>query len=130
VSGSAAIRTDRGGLKQVGKLLKGPLAVTIPLFAVAMVAGIGISIGLLFILVNDEFSADVTLIVAIALTAAIMAIAGFLSYRDYQNPSSGSTQTTTPQGRSGGGAPAEARTSATTPPARGRSRSNARRKSR
>lgn len=106
----------------MGKLLKGPLAVTIPLLAVAMVAVIGISIGLIFIAVTKEFNADATLIVAVAFTAIVMAIAGFLSYRDYQNPSSGEAAAA-PAGRSGGDAPANARNAATTKPARGRRKS-------
>ncbi len=113
----------------MGKLLKGPLMVTIPLLALAMVAGIGITFGILFIVVNNEASADITLIVAVALTALIMAVAGFLSYRDYKNPPPAETRparaaSPRTQPQSGPRAPV------TTRPARGKSRSDGRRKPR
>lgn len=114
----------------MGKLLKGPLMVTIPLIAVAMVVGIGISIGLLFITVNNEASADATLIVAVTLTAIIMAIAGFLSYRDYKNPQPDETRPTRPATGPRSESQAGPRAPVTARPARGKSRSDGRRKSR
>jgi hypothetical protein len=115
---------------QVGKLLKGPLAFTIPLIAVAMVAVIGIGIGLLFIEVTHASNGDVALIVAVALTAVIMAIAALLSYRDYKNPQPAETQTGRPAPRPSGESQAGPRAPVTARPARGRSRSDGRRKSR
>lgn len=113
----------------MGKLLKGPLMVTIPLVALAMVVGIGIPIGILFIVVTNESSADATLIVAVIMTALVMAVAGFLSYRDYKNPQSADTRPVRPsrprpEPQTGPRAPV------TTRPARGKSRADGRRKSR
>jgi hypothetical protein len=125
-----AQQDDGGGLSQVGKLLRGPLMVVIPLMALVMVAGIGIPIGLLFIQMHNSFSENVTLIVAVALTATVMAIAGLLSYQDYKNP----RRPATPQPRkgrpAGGESQAGPRAAVTERPARGRSRSDGRRKSR
>jgi hypothetical protein len=104
------------------------LAVLIPLGALAMVAGIGIPIGLLFLEVHDIWSEDVTLVVAVALTAAIMAVAAVLSVTWANKPEAAqpaARQTTpTPTADSG------ARRPRTERPARGgRSRSSGRRRS-
>ncbi|HEX5166367.1 MAG TPA: hypothetical protein VFV93_13280 [Thermomicrobiales bacterium] len=117
-------------MTQVGKLLKGPLAFTIPLIAVAMVAVIGIGIGLLFIEVTHASNGDVALITAVVLTAVIMAVAALLSYRDYKNPQAAETRTGGPSPRPTGESQAGPRAPVTTRPVRGRSRSDGRRKSR
>jgi hypothetical protein len=104
--------------------------ITIPLFALVMAVGIGISIGLLFIQTQNSFNADVTLIVAVALTAGIMAIAGALSYMDYKNPRSPEPATTRPARRSSGESQAGPKAPVTARPTRGKSRSDGRRKSR
>lgn len=114
----------------MGKLLKGPLMIIIPLVALVMVVGIGISIGLLFIQTQNAFNANVTLIVAVALTATIMAIAGFLSYIDYKNPRPAETHTDRPAARTRSASEAGPRAPVTARPARGKSRSDGRRKSR
>lgn len=114
----------------MGKLLKGPLMITIPLVALAMAVGIGISIGLLFINTHKSFNENVTLIVAVGLTALIMAVAGYLSYTDYKNPRASAPRAAQPAARTGGAAQAGPRAPVTTRPARGKSRSDGRRKSR
>ena len=114
----------------MGKLIRGPLMVTIPLFALIMAVGVGISIGLLFIQTQNSFNADVSLIVAVALTAAIMAIAGALSYMDYKNPRSPEPATTRAARASSGQSQAGPKAPVTARPARGKSRSDGRRKSR
>jgi hypothetical protein len=114
----------------VGKLIRGPLMITIPLIALVMAVGIGISIGLLFIQTQNSFNEDVSLIVAVALTAAIMAIAGALSYMDYKNPHSAEPATTRPARGSSGQSQAGPKAPVTARPARGKSRSDGRRKSR
>lgn len=58
-----------------------PLPVVIPVAAAAMVLGIGIPIGLLFLEVHDQASEDTTLIVAVVMTVGIMAVAALLSFR-------------------------------------------------
>jgi hypothetical protein len=115
-------------MTQVGKLGRGPLAVLIPLFATAMAVGIGIPIGILFINVHNEFSSDVTLIVAVSLTAIVMAVAAALSYLDSKRPASAQTRATRAD-RPRGEPPAGARTPTTERPARGRSRSSDRKRS-
>lgn len=114
----------------MGKLLKGPLMVLIPLTALAMVLGIGIPIGLIFIQTQKSFNANVTLIVAVAMTAGIMAIAGFLSYMDYKNPRPADTRPVRPVARPRSQSPAGPRAPLTARPTRGKSRSDGRRKSR
>jgi hypothetical protein len=104
--------------------------VTIPLFALAMVVCIGIPIGLLFIQMHNSFSSNVTLIVAVGLTALVMATAGGLSYMDYKNPRSTEPATTRPTPRKSNESQAGPRAPVTDRPARGRSRSDGRRKSR
>ena len=114
----------------MGKLVKGPLMITIPLIALIMVTGIGIPIGLLFIEMHNSFSENVTLITAVALTAVVMGIAAFLSYMDYKNPRSSEAPASRPAGRPSGESQAGPRAPVTDRPARGRSRSDGRRKSR
>jgi hypothetical protein len=114
----------------VGKLLRGPLMVVIPLVALLMVVGIGIPIGLLFIQMHNSFDENVTLIVAVALTAGVMAIAGLLSYQDYKNPRSPEPAKPRPSGSPRSESQAGPRAPVTARPARGRSRSDGRRKSR
>jgi len=104
--------------------------ITIPLVALVMVLGIGIPTGLLFIQLHNSFSSNVTLIVAVALTATIMAIAGLLSYQDYKNPRAPEPVRARPARANRSQPEAGPRTAVTERPARGRSRSNARRKSR
>ena len=104
--------------------------ITIPLIALVMAVGIGISIGLLFIQTQNSFNEDVSLIVAVALTAAIMAIAGALSYMDYKNPRSPEPATTQAARGSSGQSQAGPKAAVTARPARGKSRSDGRRKSR
>lgn len=114
----------------MGKLIRGPLMVTIPIIALAMAVGVGTAIGLLFIQTQNSFNEDVSLIVAVALTAGIMAIAGALSYMDYKNPRSPEPELTRPARRSSGESQAGPRAPVTARPARGKSRSDGRRKSR
>lgn len=114
----------------MGKLLRGPLMITIPLVALVMVLGIGIPIGLLFIQMHNSFDSNVTLIVAVALTAAVMAVAGLLSYQDSKNPRATETTTARPARAARAQSEAGPRTAVTDKPARGRSRSSGRRKSR
>lgn len=114
----------------MSKLLKGPLMIIIPVTALAMAVGIGIPIGLLFIQINNSISADATLIVAVTLTAAIMAIAGLLTYLDEKNPRPAETTASRPAGRPRGESPSGPRAPVTARPARGKSKSDGRRKSR
>lgn len=114
----------------MGKLLRGPLMVIIPLVALVMVVSIGIPIGLLFIQMQNSFNEDVSLITAVALTAGVMAIAALLSYQDYKNPRSAEPARTRPSRPSPGEPQAGPRAPVTERPARGRSRSDGRRKSR
>ncbi len=116
----------------MGKLLKGPLMVLIPLIALAMTLGIGIPIGLLFIQTHNSFNENVTLIVAVAMTAAIMAVAGFLSYTDYKSPRPAETRPVQAATRPRSKSQAGPRAPVTSRPARGsgKSRSDGRRKSR
>jgi hypothetical protein len=58
-----------------------PLAIVLPLAAATMVAIIGISFGLLFLEVDERFSPDHTLAVALIFTALIMAGATLLHRR-------------------------------------------------
>ncbi|MGH9175471.1 MAG: hypothetical protein ACRD1H_13990 [Vicinamibacterales bacterium] len=112
----------------MGRLSRGPLAVLIPLIATAMAVGIGISIGTTFIQVHNAFSEDVTLIVAVSLTAIIMATAGALSYLDTKRPQATPTRATRATDRPRREPPTGARRPNTKRPTRGRSRSNDRRK--
>ena len=114
----------------MSKLLKGPMMIVVPLVALTMAVGIGIPIGLLFIQTHNSFNENVTLIVAVAMTAAIMAIAGFLSYTDYKNPRQEETSTARPARGPQGESQAGPRAPVTARPARGKSRSDGRRKSR
>jgi amino acid transporter len=106
------------------------LAVVIPLVALIMVVGIGIPIGLLFIQTHNSFNENVTLIIAVALTAGIMAIAALLSYQDYKNPRSPEPTRPRPSQSPRSASQAGPRAPVTERPARGRSRSDGRRKSR
>lgn len=114
----------------MGKLLKGPAMIVIPLVALVMALAIGISIGLTFIQVHNSFNANTTLVVAVALTGSIMAIAGFLSYTDYKNPPTTKAVAAEPATRPRGDAQAGPRAPVTSRPARGKSRSDGRRKPR
>ncbi len=125
-----AIRDSEGGWTKVSKLLRGPLMILIPLMALTMAVSIGISIGLIFIQTHNSFNENVTLIVAVAMTATIMAIAGFLSYTDYKNPRQEETAATRPAGGPRKESQAGPRAPVTERPARGKSRSDGRRKSR
>jgi hypothetical protein len=104
--------------------------ILIPLIALTMAVGIGIPIGLLFIQMHNSFNENVTLIVAVSLTAVVMAIAGFLSYTDYKNPRQPETTTVRAASRAQNESKAGPRAPVTTRPARGKSRSDGRRKSR
>lgn len=114
----------------MSKLLRGPLMVLIPLMALVMTVSIGIPIGLLFIQAHNSFNANVTLFVAVAMTAGVMAVAGFLSYTDYKNPRKEETVTARPVGSPRRESTAGPRAPVTARPARGKSRSDGRRKSR
>ena len=114
----------------MSKLLRGPLMVLIPLIALTMAVSIGIPIGLLFIQMHNSFNENVTLIVAVTLTAVVTATAGFLSYSDYKNPRQPETTTAHAASRSRSESQAGPRAPVTTRPARGKSRSDGRRKSR
>lgn len=57
------------------------MAIVLPATAVAMVIGIGLGIGNLFLWVTEEFSSDATLVVASVITILIMLIAVVLSMR-------------------------------------------------
>jgi hypothetical protein len=123
-------RADGGGLAHVSKLLRGPLMIVIPVLALAMTAVIGIGIGLLLIEITHEISGDAALIFAVVLTAVIMAIAGLLTYRDEKNPQPAEAPAGRTSGRPRGESQAGPRAPVTDRPARGRSRSDGRRKSR
>ena len=57
------------------------MAIVLPATAVAMVIGIGLGFGNLFLWVTEEFSSDATLVVASVMTVLIMLIAVVLSMR-------------------------------------------------
>ena len=57
------------------------MAIVLPVTAAALVIGIGLGIGNLFLWVTEEFSSDATLVVASVITVLIMLIAVVLSMR-------------------------------------------------
>ncbi len=57
------------------------MAIVLPITAAALVIGLGLAFGNLFLWVHEEFSADATLVVASVITVLIMLIAVVLSMR-------------------------------------------------
>lgn len=72
------LTTIVGEWEDVGRVV---MAIALPVTAAAMVIGIGVGFGTLFLWITEEFSSDATLVVASVITALIMIVAILLSMR-------------------------------------------------